>query len=114
MTRWVLGSLRWISTMRSMASTSPVGALVNLYAPWLVPIAIASASHPVCCDEVGSLVGIGEHLVARELALGAHAVLLARLAGLERLPRTPSSPSTVTPTACAMRQTSFVTSTLYS
>jgi hypothetical protein len=33
--------------MRLIASTSPVGLLVNLYAPWLVPIATANASTPV-------------------------------------------------------------------
>ena len=31
--------------MRSMARMSPVGFLVNLQAPWLVPMAMASASH---------------------------------------------------------------------
>ena len=42
-----VGQPAWISAITSMASMSPVGRRVNLYAPWLVPIATASASTPV-------------------------------------------------------------------
>jgi hypothetical protein len=34
-------------------------------------------------DEVDSLVGVGQKLLARELAFGAHAVLFPRLTGLK-------------------------------
>ena len=40
----MFGNLAWISLILSIASVSPVGGFENLYAPWLVPIAIASAS----------------------------------------------------------------------
>ena len=47
MTRWVWGRRLWISMSRSILSTEPSGFLLNLYAPWLVPMAMARASTPV-------------------------------------------------------------------
>ena len=47
-------------------------------------MAIASASTPVRATKSAACSGIGEQLLAGELALGADAVLLAGLAGLER------------------------------
>ena len=70
--------------MRSIASVSPVGGFVNLYAPCDVPTATASASTPVRVDELRGLLRVGEHLLARERPARADAVLLARLAGLQR------------------------------
>jgi hypothetical protein len=46
-----------------------------------------------------------------QLADGADAVFLAGFAGFQE-PRQPSSPSTVTPTLCAMSTTLRVTATL--
>ena len=43
-TRWVLGMRAWISLIRAIDKISSVGGRVNLYAPWLVPTAIARAS----------------------------------------------------------------------
>ena len=60
MTRCVSGSRLWISSIRLIASTSPVGGLENLYAPWLVPIATASASIPVRSTNSTRLLRIGE------------------------------------------------------
>jgi fructose-bisphosphate aldolase class II len=37
----------WISLIRSIRNTSPVGSAVNLYAPCEVPIAIASAVNEI-------------------------------------------------------------------
>ena len=81
---WQFGSRRWISSMRSIASTSPVGFLVNLYAPWLVPIATASASTPVSATNSLGLVRVGQQLIVREDALGPVAVFLLAVARFER------------------------------
>ncbi len=62
--------------IRSIASTSPSGLRVNLYAPWLVPIATAKASL--------GLVGIGEQLVVRKGPLGAVPVFLLANSGFQR------------------------------
>ena len=40
MTRWVLGMRAWISRMRSMRSTCRRSAAGELWAPWLVPMAM--------------------------------------------------------------------------
>jgi hypothetical protein len=70
----------------SIARMSPVGLRENLYAPWLVPIAIARASTPVRFRRSrAACFGVGEQLRrGRGLALGTDAVLLARFARLER------------------------------
>ena len=47
-------------------------------------MAMASASQPVWATKSDGLVGVGQQLLAGQLALGADAVLLARLTGLER------------------------------
>ena len=47
-------------------------------------MAMASASSWVLLDEVGGLVGVGQQLVARHLALGAVAVFLVALHRLQR------------------------------
>ena len=52
------GSSFWIASMRSKCSDCwPL----NLYAPWLVPMATARLSQPDCFDERLRLVGIGQH-----------------------------------------------------
>ena len=83
-TRCVFGMRAWIALIRSIARMSPVGLRVNLYAPCDVPMAIASASSCVRCDEVGGLLGIGQQHLARHRALGAVAVLLVAHHRLER------------------------------
>ena len=70
--------------MRSIASTSPVGLRVNLYAPWLVPMATASASTPVSATNRSASSGSVSSWSCDEHAFGAVAVFLFAVAVLER------------------------------
>jgi hypothetical protein len=59
----------------SILSTEPSGFLVNLYAPWLVPMAMASASTPV--RSANSTAWSGSVNVVEAAAAGAVAVFNA-------------------------------------
>ena len=61
-----------------------MGLRLNLYAPWRRADGDRERVDAGARDEVRGLVGVGEQHLARERALGAHAVLLARLTGLQR------------------------------
>jgi hypothetical protein len=63
---------------------SPVGFRVNLYAPWLVPIAIASASSCVRLTKSAACSGSVRSWLARHRRLGAVAVFLVAAHRLER------------------------------
>ena len=64
-------------------------------------------------DEIGGLIGIGQQLRMIEHAFGAEPSSSPAVP-VSSEPRQPSSPSTDTPTACAMSTTRRVTVTLYS
>ena len=55
-------------------------------------------------DEIGRLIRVGQQLLLRELAFGAVPVFFSPWP-VSRLPRQPSSPSTDTPTQCAISTT---------
>ena len=77
---------------------------MNLYAPWLVPIAIARASTPVF--STNSTAWSGSVTCSRPVPPAPCPSSIP--------PSTPISPSTVTPFACAISTTCRVASTLYS
>lgn len=83
-TRCVLGNRAWISLTRSITKTSPVGRWLNLYAPWLVPIAIARASTPV--SNTNRTASSGSSIVALGLPRlgGAVPILLLASEALDR------------------------------
>ena len=96
-----------------MRSTSPVGGRVNLYAPWLVPTAIASASTPVSFTKrtaSSTLVSIWSWLNLPTAPTPSS----SPASPVSKLPNTPISPSTDTPQAWEKFTTVRVTSTLYS
>ncbi len=101
MTMCVSGRRRWMSSMISIARMSPSGSRENLYAPWLVPIATASASTPVRSTNSSAWAGSVRQISPEPTPSSMP-------------PSVPSSPSTVTPRACAYSTTFFVTATLSS
>ena len=103
----------WIALIRSIARMSPVGLRVNLYAPCEVPIAMASASSCVALTKSaawsGSVSSISRVIVPSAPCPSSLSPII-----VSSEPRQPSSPSTVTPIACAVATTFRVTSMLYS
>ena len=95
-TRWQFGSRRWISSMRSIASTSPVGLRGELVRAVAGADGDGQRVDARLGDEPLGFVGIGEQLIVREHAFGAVAVFLLAVA-VSSEPRQPSSPSTETP-----------------
>ena len=103
----------WIALIRSIARMSPVGLRVNLYAPCDVPMAMASASSCVALTKSAAWSG-SVSSISRVIVPSAPWPSSLSPFIVSSEPRQPSSPSTVTPIACAMPTTFFVTSMLYS
>ena len=112
-TRWVFGKALWISAILLIARTSPVGFLVNLYAPWLVPIAMAKASTFVFATKSAASSGSVKS-ISVESSPSNPWPSSASPFPVSKDPKQPNSPSTLTPTECAKSTTFFVTATLYS
>src|SRR5512140_595865 len=112
-TKWVLGMRAWISLMRLIAKVSPVGGLVNLYAPWLVPMAMASASTWVALTNCAASLGSVSNWSCDSAPSAPWPSSFSPWPDSSE-PRQPSSPSTETPTACDISTTLLVTLTLYS
>ena len=95
-----------------MARVLPVGGLVNLYAPWDVPIAIAKASTPVCRTK--SAASSGSVSICAWLNMPeAPEPSSSPARPVSNDPSTPNSPSTETPMAWAISTIFLVTSILY-
>jgi hypothetical protein len=74
----------WISLMRPIARMSPVGLRVELVGAVAGAAGDRQRVHAGVLDEARRLLGIGQHLVVRQLAFGADAVFLAGGAGFQR------------------------------
>ena len=94
-----------------MAKMSPVGGRVNLYAPWLVPQAIAKASTLVLLTK--STASSGSVSICSSVNLPTAPTPSSSPASpVSKEPKQPSSPSTETPHAWAISTARWVTSTL--